>query len=67
MNLVTTDKTLQYGRRTIRYRLHVSQRKRLRIVVTPSLEVRAYAPSRYAEAEILEAIRTKAPWIALSR
>jgi len=64
MNPATTDRTLQYGRRTIPYRLHMSQRKRLRIVVTPALEVRAYAPSKYTEAEILEAVRSKAPWIA---
>lgn len=64
MNQATTDRTLQYGRRSIPYRLHLSPRKRLRIVVTPRLEVRAYAPSRFSEDDILEAVRSKAPWIA---
>lgn len=64
MNPATTDRTLQYGRRSIPYRLHLSPRKRLRIVVTPALEVRAYAPSKFSEAAILEAVQSKAPWIA---
>ncbi len=64
MNPSTTDRTLLYGQRTIPYRLHLSSRKRLRIVVKPTLEVRAYAPARHAESDILDAIRSKAPWIA---
>jgi predicted metal-dependent hydrolase len=64
MNPTTTDRALHYGRRSIPYRLHLSQRKRLRIVVTPALEVRAYAPAQFSEEDILEAIRSKAPWIA---
>ncbi len=64
MNPATTDRVLKYGRRDIPYRLQLSQRKRLRIVVTPMMEVRAYAPSRFSEDEILEAVRSKAPWIA---
>lgn len=64
MNPVITDRTLQYGRRSIPYRLHLSQRKRLRIVVTPTMAVRAYAPSKFSEEDILEAIQSKAPWIA---
>lgn len=64
MNPAITNRVLQYGRRSIPYRLHLSPRKRLRIVVTPGMEVRAYAPSRFSEDDILEAVRSKAPWIA---
>lgn len=63
-DLLDMDRVLQFGRRIIPYRLHLSQRKRLRIVVAPTLEVRAYAPFGHTEAEITEAIRSKAPWIA---
>lgn len=64
MNPQTTDRVLNYGRRVIPYRLHLSQRKRLRIVVTPAMEIHAYAPAQFSEAEILEAVASKAPWIA---
>lgn len=64
MNQQTTNRVLEYGRRSIPYRLQLSQRKRLRIVITPAMEVRAYAPSRFSEEDILEAVRSKAPWIA---
>jgi predicted metal-dependent hydrolase len=64
MNQPTTDRVLRYGRRDIPYRLHLSPRKRLRIVVTPALEVRAYAPSGCSEADIAAAVQSKAPWIA---
>lgn len=60
----TSRRTLQYGQRTIPYCLHLSSRKRLRIVVAPTLEVRVHAPSKYSEAEINGAIRSKARWIA---
>jgi predicted metal-dependent hydrolase len=64
MNLATTDRLLAYGRRSIPYRLQISRRKRLRIVVTPAMEVRAFAPSRFSEDDILGAVQSKAPWIA---
>jgi len=44
--------------------LQVSPRKRLRIVVTPRLEVKVYAPTKSAEEDILDAIQSKGPWIA---
>ncbi|MCF7837648.1 MAG: M48 family metallopeptidase [Candidatus Marinimicrobia bacterium] len=64
MNPATTDRVLKYGHRSIPYRLQLSQSKRLRIVVMPTMEVRAYAPARCSEADILKAIQSKAPWIA---
>jgi predicted metal-dependent hydrolase len=39
-------------------------RKKLRIVVTPNMAVRADAPDSFTEDEILKAIQSKAPWIA---
>jgi hypothetical protein len=55
---------LTYGARKIAYQLCVMPRKRLRIVVTPDMSVRVYAPDAFSEEEILGAIQSKAPWIA---
>ncbi|MDD2236111.1 MAG: SprT family zinc-dependent metalloprotease [Kiritimatiellae bacterium] len=63
---MTTDKedqVLQYGTRCIPYRLHISERKRLRIVVSPSLAVNVYAPNTASEDDIVSAVQVKAPWI----
>ena len=59
-----SHRTLQYGTQTISYRLRLSPRKRLRIVVTPMLDVRVHAPLQASEAEITDVVQSKAPWIA---
>ena len=64
MKTEAIERTLVYGNRKILYHLFRSERKRLRIVVTPHLEVIAYAPVKSAEQDVLEAIQGKASWIA---
>jgi predicted metal-dependent hydrolase len=54
---------LVYGERRVPYRLRFSDRKRLRITVKPDLSVLVDAPSGFAEEEVREAVRSKAPWI----
>lgn len=56
--------TLEFGSRRIPFRLYRSDRKRLRIVVAPDLDVRAYAPTSAGDDAVLAALRQKAPWIA---
>lgn len=58
------DRILCYGARKIAYQLSIMPRKRLRLVVTPDMTVRAYAPEAFSEDEILTAIQAKAQWIA---
>ena len=58
------QRVLVFGAREIPYQLFRSERKRLRIVVTPGLEVLAYAPAQADEGAIAEAIQEKARWIA---
>ncbi|MCK9274994.1 MAG: M48 family metallopeptidase [Syntrophales bacterium] len=58
------SRTLVYGKREIPYRLYRAKRKRLRIVVSPELEVDIYAPNSASEEHLLHAIQKKAPWIA---
>lgn len=62
--LEVTNQILSYGTRQITYQLRVMPRKRLRIVVAPDMSVRADAPDAFSEVEILDAIQSKAPWIA---
>lgn len=57
-------KSLDFGTRTIKYRLHIDNRKRLRIAVSPHLTVDVYAPVGFTEEEIQKKISAKAPWIA---
>ncbi len=59
-----TPRLLSYGSRQIPYRLRIAPRRRLRIVVRPDLTVRVEAPGTASEAEIQNALRAKAPWIA---
>lgn len=59
-----TNRILCYGSREIAYLLRIMPRKRLRIVVSPDMTVRADAPVAFSETEVLEAIQSKAPWIA---
>jgi len=63
MKIETAERVLVYGARRIPYRLRLSDRKRLRIVVKPDLSVVANAPAGFTEAEILEAVQSKASWI----
>ena len=58
-----TEHVIQFGNRRITYRLHRSDRKRMRIVVTPELIVDVYAPLFAEVARVHEAVRKKAPWI----
>lgn len=55
---------LDFGTRRIPYRLHRSDRKRVRIVVAPALTVDVFAPARASDEQILESLRKKAAWIA---
>ncbi len=54
---------LVYGSRRIPYRLHIADRKTLRIVVSPDLSVDVYAPAAATEPAILDALYKRAPWI----
>ena len=64
MKTEVTERILVYGNRKIPYQLFRSERRRLRIVVTPHLEVIAYAPVKSTERDVREAIQGKASWIA---
>lgn len=54
---------LQFGSRTINFRLQYSDRKSLGITVTPEMEVLVKAPVNTAIEKVKEKIRKKAPWI----
>lgn len=58
------EAVLQYGDRRIAYRIYRTSRKRLRITVLPSLEVRVSIPPAVTEAELARLLDRKAPWIA---
>ncbi|MBW1609535.1 MAG: DUF45 domain-containing protein, partial [Deltaproteobacteria bacterium] len=62
----TKDAThvLEFGSRRISYRLHRTDRKRLRIVVSPELTVDVYAPETTSDEQVHSAVQKKAPWIA---
>lgn len=55
---------LQFGSRTIPYCLHRADRKRLRIIVSPELNVDVFAPRFASDDEVRLAIQKKTPWIA---
>jgi predicted metal-dependent hydrolase len=55
---------LEFGSRRISYRLHRTDRKRLRIIVSPELTVDVYAPETSGYEQVHSAMQKKAPWIA---
>lgn len=54
---------IQFGNRTIDFRLEYSERKSLGITVTPEMEVLVRAPANTSIEKVKEKIRKKAPWI----
>lgn len=54
---------IQFGSRTIDFRLEYSDRKSLGITVTPEMEVLVKAPTATTIEKVKEKIRKKAPWI----
>ena len=54
---------IQFGSRTIDFRLEYSERKSLGITVTPEMEVLVKAPANTTMGKVKEKIRKKAPWI----
>jgi predicted metal-dependent hydrolase len=54
---------IQFGSRTIDFRLEYSDRKSLGITVTPEMEVLVKAPTDTSIENVKEKIRKKAPWI----
>lgn len=54
---------IQFGSKTIDFRLEYSDRKSLGISVTPEMEVLVKAPTDTSMEKVKEKIRKKAPWI----
>jgi predicted metal-dependent hydrolase len=54
---------IQFGSKTIGFRLEYSNRKSLGITVTPEMEVLVKAPADTSMEKIKDKIRKKAPWI----
>ncbi len=54
---------IQFGSKTIDFRLEFSERKSLGITVTPEMEVLVKAPTGTTIEKVKESIRKKAPWI----
>ncbi len=59
-----TDRTIEYGNRSISYSLDRSERKRIRVIVTPEMQVKVLAPLESSEFDIQERLYQKAKWIA---
>ncbi len=55
--------SIQFGSRTIVFRLEYSNRKTIGITVTPEMEVLVKAPTDTTMEKVKEKIRKKAPWI----
>lgn len=64
MKTEATERMLEFGDRRIAYRLYRTSRKRLRITVLPSLEVRVSIPAAVPEDELVGLLNRKASWIA---
>ncbi|HMT34518.1 MAG TPA: SprT family zinc-dependent metalloprotease [Chitinophagaceae bacterium] len=58
---MTSD--IQFGSKTIDFRLEYSDRKSLGITVTPEMEVLVKAPTDTTLEKVKEVVRKKAPWI----
>lgn len=63
MKTEPADHSIQFGTRQIVYRLHRADRKCLRMVVSPELEVDIFAPKTATHEEIRSAVKKKAAWI----
>ncbi len=55
---------IQFGTRQILYHLHRTDRKSLRIVVSPEMTVDIFAPKTASHEEIRSVVKKKAAWIA---
>ncbi len=54
---------IQFGSKTIDFRLEYSNRKSLGITVTSEMEVVVKAPTGTTMEKVVEKVRKKAPWI----
>jgi predicted metal-dependent hydrolase len=63
MKIKSVQNKIEFGSRKISYRLHLVDRKRLRIAVSPELTVDIFAPSSASDEQIQEAIKKRSPWI----
>ena len=64
MKTDSSQDILEFGSKRIPYRLHLTKRKTLRIVVSPDLTVDVYAPEHASSSEIHAALNKKKAWIA---
>jgi len=64
MKIETTENTLVFGQRHISYKLQRSERRNLRIVVSPDLSVNVFAPKSLTECATVMAVQKKGPWVA---
>ena len=64
MKTESAKHVVQFGTRQIPYRLHRSDRKFLRLVVSPELTVDVFAPKTVNDEQVRVAVLKKAPWIA---
>ncbi|MDY6854202.1 MAG: SprT family zinc-dependent metalloprotease [Thermodesulfobacteriota bacterium] len=63
MKINSAQHLIEFGPRKIPYCLHRTDRKRLRIVVSPELTVDIFAPNSASVEEVKKAINRKAAWI----
>lgn len=64
MTAVSADAWFQWGRRRIAYSVARDERRRLKIVVSPSGSVQVIAPHDAPDDEVQERVRRKGGWIA---
>lgn len=64
MKAESWDRIIHFGRRLIPFRLHLSQRKKLRVLVHPDLTVAVFAPRIATDQEIRTVLSRKAHLIA---
>jgi predicted metal-dependent hydrolase len=55
---------IKLGKRQIQYRLHLSERRSLKIIVSPELSVDVLAPKSAEDNQIHAAVQKKALWVA---